>query len=181
MKYNSNWLIDQYEKGEQLKYLFFWENTPSKDGSASKSCFSQWWEESFTVDGKTYLSAEHWMMVEKAKLFDKEMMDKILAASSPDLAQKLGRKIKNFDSKVWSEEKYEIVKQGNIHKFSQNEKNKTFLLDTNDEILVESNPNDKIWGIGLSHNHKDSSNPTLWQGENLLGFALMEARDYLKK
>ncbi|MGK0387838.1 MAG: ribA/ribD-fused uncharacterized protein [Maribacter sp.] len=180
MKYNLDWLIDKNEKDEQIKYLFFWGHTPNKDGSVGKSCFSQWWEEPFTVDGKTYLSAEHWMMVGKAKLFDVTMVDKVLSASSPDLAKKLGRQIKNFDSKLWNEEKYEIVKQGNIHKFSQNEEIKTFLLRTNDRILVEASPYDKIWGIGMSQNNDNSSNPALWKGENLLGFALMEARYYLK-
>lgn len=180
MKYNLDWLINQYQKDKQLQYLFFWQNTPNEDGSIGKTCLSQWWEEPFTVEGTTYLSAEHWMMVGKAKLFDEEMIDEILSAANPDAAQKLGRKIKNFDSKVWSENKYEIVKQGNIHKFGQNERNKAFLLSTNNEILVEVNPNDKIWGIGLSHDHTDAFNPTLWQGENLLGFALMEARDYIR-
>jgi ribA/ribD-fused uncharacterized protein len=181
MKYNLDWLVDKYEKGEKIKYLFFWGHTPNKDGSVGKSCFSQWWEDPFTVDGKTYLSAEHWMMVKKAKLFDKEMMDEILSASSPALAKKLGRKIKNFDSKIWNEEKYEIVIQGNIHKFSQNEEIQTFLLHTNDRILVEASPYDRIWGIGMSQNHDNSSNPKLWEGENLLGFALMEARNNLTK
>lgn len=181
MKYNLNWLINKYEKDEQLKYLFFWGNTPNKDGSIGKSCLSQWWEEPFTVDGKTYLSAEHWMMVGKAKVFDKGMVNEILSASSPAVAKKLGRQVKNFDSKIWNATKSEIVTQGNVHKFSQNEKMKTFLLQTNNRVLVEASPYDRIWGIGMSQNHDNCSNPKLWKGENLLGFALMEARDLLRK
>lgn len=181
MKYNLDWLIDKYEKEEKVKYLFFWGHTPNKDGSIGKSCLSQWWEEPFTVEGKTYLSAEHWMMAGKAKLFDKGMVNKILSSNSPALAKKLGRKVRNFDPVVWNKEKYEIVKQGNIHKFGQNEEMKTFLLQTQDRVLVEASPYDRIWGIGMSQNHEHSSNPKLWKGENLLGFALMEARDFLEK
>ncbi len=180
MKYNLKWLNEQTEKENHIKYLFFWGHTPSKDGSVTKSCFSQWWEEHpFTVDGIEYRSAEHWMMAGKAKLFDESVLDEIVAASSPALAKKLGRKVRNFDSKIWNNHKYEIVKEGNIHKFGQNEDLKAFLLNTQDRVLVEASPYDKIWGIGMSQNDDRALFPSKWDGENLLGFALMETRDFL--
>jgi len=103
-----------------------------------------------------------------------------LNAGSPNQAKSLGRKVKNFDPKIWDEHKYEIVKQGNLLKFSQNEKFKTFLLATNNKILVEGSPYDKIWGIGMLESDSRAENPLLWNGENLLGFALMEVREELK-
>ena len=36
---------------------------------------------------------------------------------------------------------------------------------------------DEIWGIKLAENNPYVKNPNMWMGENLLGFALMEARD----
>jgi len=66
-------------------------------------------------------------------------------------------------------------------KFSQNEKLKTFLLNTGTRVLVEASPYDKIWGIGLSADQENIENPLTWNGENLLGFALMEVRDLISE
>jgi ribA/ribD-fused uncharacterized protein len=120
-------------------------------------------------------------MAGKARLFnDHEILEQILKAETPNQAKSLGRKVRNFDPKIWNENKYEIVKQGNFLKFSQNEKFKEFLLSTDDTILVEASPYDKIWGIGMLETNAKAKDPTQWNGENLLGFALMEVRDELR-
>jgi predicted NAD-dependent protein-ADP-ribosyltransferase YbiA (DUF1768 family) len=41
------------------------------------------------------------------------------------------------------------------------------------------NPDDRIWGIGLVADNPNIENPHSWQGTNLLGFALMEVRQFL--
>ena len=46
-------------------------------------------------------------------------------------------------------------------------------------MLVEASPDDAIWGIGLAADDTDAADPARWPGLNLLGFALMEARDRL--
>lgn len=181
MKYTRNELISQFQKGAKLKYLLFWGHQPSADGSITKSCFSQWWQSPFEVKGIRYPTAEHWMMAKKAELFDSEMINEILAAKSPSQAKKLGRMVKRFDAKIWDEHKFEFVVEGNFHKFNQNEALKTFLAGTGDKVLVEASPVDKIWGIGMAVDHPHAENPSLWKGENLLGFALMKVRDELLK
>lgn len=182
MKYHLDWIIKKFEQGERLKYIFFWGHQPNKDGSVSASCFSQWWEQPFVVDEIIYKTAEHWMMAKKAQLFGDEVhLATILACNSPAEAKKWGREVENFNAEIWDTQKYEIIKQGNIHKFSQNEDLKVFLLQTKDRILVEASPRDNIWGIGMGKSNPNVENPTLWKGENLLGFALMEARDELMK
>jgi ribA/ribD-fused uncharacterized protein len=163
------------------KFLFFWGHQPNKDGKITKTCFSQWWLSSFKVDKVTYKTAEHWMMAKKAELFqDQEILEKILEADSPSEAKKLGREVKNYDDKIWLENRFEIVKEGNLHKFSQNKTLKEFLINTKERVLVEASPVDSIWGIGMGGDHKDVMNPEKWKGLNLLGFALMEVRDELK-
>ena len=165
----------------ESKFLFFWGHQPNKDGSISKTCFSQWWLSAFEVEGITYKTAEHWMMAKKAELFnDKEVFEKILLADSPAEAKKLGREVKNYDDKLWLANRYEIVKQGNYHKFNQNPALKQFLINTNDRVLVEASPVDPIWGIGMAGDDEDVMYPEKWKGLNLLGFALMEVRDELK-
>ncbi len=181
MKYNNNWLREKYNAGEQIKYLFFWGHQPSADGSVTKSCFSQWWQSPFTVDGLTYKTAEHWMMAGKARLFnDPEMLEAILQAETPAEAKKLGRNVRDFNPANWDQHKFELVVKGNYHKFSQQEPLRTFLVNTGDRVLVEASPRDAIWGIGMGASNPNVENPQLWKGHNLLGYALMEARDQLK-
>ncbi|GAA4049854.1 NADAR family protein [Hymenobacter glaciei] len=183
MLYSTEWLLDQLAQDTpRVKYLFFWGNQPSKDGTVTKSCLSQWWVASFVVAGITYRSTEHWMMAEKARLFnDNETLAKILSAKSPAEAKKLGREIQHFEPEIWEAHKVEIVIAGNLHKFEQHKNLTDFLLSTNERILVEASPVDNIWGIGLAADSADAAAPTHWQGPNLLGFALMAVRDQLRK
>jgi ribA/ribD-fused uncharacterized protein len=181
MRYNLKWLIEKYNAGENLEYCFFWGHQPSKDGSIQKTCFSQWWAgHSFEVDGQVYPTAEHWMMAGKARLFlDEEMLELILKAGTPLEAKKLGRKVRNFDQAIWKAHRFEIVKTGNIHKFSQHEDLKAFLLNTNNQIIVEASPRDRIWGIGMGAKNEKALHPPQWRGQNLLGFVLMAVRGEL--
>lgn len=178
MKYSIEWLKTQ----NMVEYLFFWGHQPSRDGSIIKTCMSQWWPSDFTEDGILYKTAEHYMMAGKAKLFnDTEVFEKIIKKDSPKDVKDLGRQIKNFDPSIWDKHKFEIVRQGNLLKFSQNEKLKSFLEKTTSKILVEASPVDNIWGIGLKDDHPSALNPNEWRGGNLLGFALMEVRDELTR
>jgi predicted NAD-dependent protein-ADP-ribosyltransferase YbiA (DUF1768 family) len=76
----------------RLKYLCFWGHHPSKDGNITKTCFSQWFEASFTINGVHYPIAEHYIMAEKVRLFaDRLTLQKILAVQHPRAAKELGR------------------------------------------------------------------------------------------
>jgi len=180
MKYNLDWLKERAAKKENIKYIFFWGHTNKTDEEIGKFVFSQWFPAPFTVAGVEYKTSEHWMMAQKANLFDdQEIFQKVIQAEKPGEAKDLGRLITWFDDAKWNKWKYEIVVEGSIHKFSQNKKLRDYLLSTNDRVLVEASPIDTIWGIGLGQDSDAVENPQLWKGENLLGFALMEARDVL--
>ena len=160
-------------------YVFFWR-PPSQDPSP-QACLSQWAPSPFEVAGQRYLTAEHWMMAEKARLFsDDDVVAQILVADSPGAAKALGRKVRGFDDKVWRAARTRIVARGNLAKFSQNEELKKHLLETGKAVLVEAAPRDRIWGIGLGAKNPKASDPALWRGLNLLGFALMQVRDALE-
>ncbi|ASK31217.1 hypothetical protein CEY12_14395 [Chryseobacterium sp. T16E-39] len=179
MKYNLQNIIERFQNKEQPDFLFFWGHTV-KD-KITKSCFSQWFPAEFEDEGMIYKTAEHYMMAEKARLFNDEGTRQIIIEiEDPKEVKGLGRKIKNFDSHIWDKKKYEIVKKGNFLKFSQNAELKEFLLSTGDKIIVEASPYDTIWGIGMLESDAKAENPNQWRGENLLGFALMEVRDELK-
>jgi len=175
-------LKELYEKGEQFEFLLFWGHTTAKDGSINASCFSQWWPCEFTVDQVTYSSAEQYMMAGKALLFkDQQMFDQIIKTHDPKTVKALGRKVKNFEEHIWKENCFNIVKKGNIAKFSQNPELGKFLLSTKDKILVEASPFDRIWGIGMGKENKFAEVPVKWYGLNLLGFVLMEVRETISE
>ncbi|MFT4684770.1 MAG: ribA/ribD-fused uncharacterized protein [Flavobacteriales bacterium] len=180
MKYSNKWVEEIVEK-ENVKFLFFWGHQALKNGETGKSCFSQWFEINFKYEENNYPTAEHWMMAEKARLFnDKEILLQVLKSNSAGEVKKLGRQIKNFDEQIWNDHKFEIVRKGNFLKFDQNKDLKEFLLNTNNRILAEASPVDAIWGIGMASDNVNVENPSKWEGENLLGYALMEVRDLLK-
>ncbi|MFO6030288.1 NADAR family protein, partial [Pseudomonas aeruginosa] len=96
--------------GESFKYLYFWGHRPATDDKVGKSCFSQWYEASFKLDGVRYASAEHYMMAAKARLFDdSRLLERILAARSPGEAKALGREVAGFDEARWNAERVGIV------------------------------------------------------------------------
>lgn len=166
--------------GARPKWLMFWGHQPQKDGSIGSGSLSQWWPCRFTIDGVEYASAEHWMMAAKARLFgDEASVPAILAARTPAEAKVLGRKVSGFDDERWAAERFALVVRGNVAKFGQDPELRRYLLGTANRVLVEASPRDRIWGIGLGAANDASTDPQRWRGLNLLGFALMEARERL--
>jgi len=181
MRYHLTWLFDKFEKGEPLDYIFFSDPTWKTYKQHDTFMLSQWYNSPFSVNEIVFKTAAHWMMARKAILFgDRDTFKKIVNSDRLEDVKLLSRNIKGFDEAKWSERKFEIVREGNFHKFNQNKKLRTYLLNTKDAVLAEANPVDRIWGIGLSSDSKVIRNPYAWNGMNLLGFALMEVREYLR-
>lgn len=172
-----NQLCARFNSGEPLSFTFFWGHQRNKT-AVTASCFSQWFEAGFVVEGQHYPTAEHFMMAEKAALFDdQEIRAQVLDAPTANAAKALGRNVRGFDEKVWLQHRYDIVVRANQAKFSQNPQLNEYLLQTGSHVIVEASPVDPIWGIGLAQDNADVNNPNLWKGLNLLGFALMQVRD----
>lgn len=155
-------------------FYFFW---------SGQSVFSQWYRSPFEdKDGQVYITSEQYMMAQKAVLFgDNESYTKIISTPDPRRCKSLGRKVKNFDEVIWEDNRERIVYEGNFMKFSQNPVLQKSLLDTNNKLIVEASPYDKVWGIGMKETHKDASNPSKWKGLNLLGKALTKVREQLNE
>lgn len=167
-----------HAEGAAPKYLFFWGHRPTRSG---KHVLSQWFERDFEDGGTLYRSAEHYMMAAKARLFgDGETEALILAAGHPAEVKKLGRRVRGFDEERWAAHRFELVVQGNVAKFGGDPHLRGYLLGTGDRVLVEASPLDRIWGIGLAEDDERATDPERWNGLNLLGFALMEARARLR-
>ena len=180
--YDRETLAAEIAAGKKVKWVHFWGHTPEKDGHITETCLSQWWMADFNVEARTYCCMEQYMMAEKARLFgDEETLEKIMEATVQGKIKALGREVKNFDQAEWDRCKYTIVLTGNFQKFLQNPDLKDFLLRTGDKVLVEASPRDRIWGIGMGKANENAANPAAWRGKNLLGFALMEVRDELRR
>ena len=164
-------------QGNRPKFLHFWRHTPRVPGQLDASCLSQWYPAPFVEGDDAYPTAEHFMMAEKARLFeDLETRGRVLSCRTAADAKKLGRTVKGFDDHLWEAARFEVVVRANLAKFSQNSSLQDFLLGTGHRVLVEASPVDVIWGIGLAANDPMALNPRQWKGLNLLGFALMEVR-----
>lgn len=133
------------------------------------------------VGPRSFTSPEQYMMLSKAEMFNDTDSSKALGNCSAQELWTVGRRIRNFDQGVWDRFKYSIVLNANWRKFSQKSEFKDLLLATGEKVLVFASPNDVVWGVGLSPDAPDVRDPKRWRGENLLGFALMEVRDELRR
>ncbi|KAF4344138.1 hypothetical protein FBEOM_1927 [Fusarium beomiforme] len=182
--------------------VYFWRETDPATGY-----LSQWYYCPFKDDGdehKTYKTAEHYMMHQKALLFnDHAIALEILKTAHPRKVKSLGRKVKDFDEGRWLKHRCEVARKGNLLKFTRAITEEGFkkgtpgnsqadslhqpiegsladmLINTGDRELVEASPFDRIWGIGFKAADADAAKES-W-GENLLGKELMEVRRILKE
>lgn len=181
-KYTASQFKQGVDVDKNQDMCLFWGHHPDRNGSITKSCFSQWWMTEFWSIDHHFCCVEQFMMAQKAELFgDEDIRQQILKSKDPKQIKAFGRRVQGFDQKLWDKVKYSIVLNGNWCKFSQNRDLRDFLLATGNSILVEASPYDAIWGIRLPADSPDAQNPLKWQGQNLLGFALMEVRDELRQ
>lgn len=140
-------------------------------------CFSNFYPSRFTDEKNIYNCSEQFFMKKKQELFDPNnsyLSNCILNESDPAKIKKFGRSVHNYDETIWNEKRYDCMCEGLYYKFSQNLDLKKILLDTGNSILVEASPYDRIWGIGISV--EDAKKGKKWNGQNLLGNALMKVR-----
>lgn len=150
--------------------VYFW------DMASYNGEFNQWYPCSITHNKVEYSSAGQYMMAMKAILFDdKSTLRKIRNTNDYAELLELGREVSPFNEATWNIFKRGIVKDASLLKFIQYESLRSSLLATGTKELVYVSPGDKIWGIGDCNEEKrhDSSN---WDGQNLLGYTLMDVR-----
>lgn len=160
---------------EEEAYFFYRPNEPY-------GCFSNWYKSPFTVNGIRFNTAEQYIMYQKCIIFgDKEAAADMLAANSPREQKAIGRRARGYIHKVWEGIRQMVAVKGLYAKFSQNEDLKKILLATGNAYIVETTENDRIWACGLSLDDNNRFYADRWHGQNILGFALMEVRDILKR
>lgn len=132
------------------------------------------------IDGITFSSMEKYMMYQKAQIFhDSKIMKKILEEDDVAQIKAYGRQVADYEEKVWNGLRQITVYRGLVEKFSQNVCLRKRLKQTGNAVLAECAVHDKIWGIGLSMQDPARFEISKWNGQNLLGFALMKVRESL--
>ena len=151
------------------------------------------------------------MMHRKALLFSAppSLAAEILATPHPRGVKALGRTIPNFSDTVWHAHRCEVVRRGNLLKFTRpvdegdgfwfvggdgdgvedgegegggaaRKSLREMLLATGEREIVEASPMDRIWGIGFGAARAATVGRERW-GLNLLGKALVEVRGILRE
>ena len=144
------------------------------------SVFSQWTPAPFTVGLVNYTCTEQFMMASKARLFcDDSALSAIPATDDPREQKRIGRQIRHFDHESWQQKCENIVLQGNLANFSQNDEMRLALMHTGQRRLAEVSPHDNLWGISLSACDYRASSASTWRGSNLLGQQLEHVRETL--
>lgn len=158
------------------KHVFFWGGI-----------FSNWEIAEFDAEigGKKlhFYNSEQYFMYMKAITFgDKEIAEEILEKGmNPKTAKALGRKVKNYDDKVWNTKRYQVMVDANYLKFSQNGNLLKELISEKyvGKHFCEASPKDQLWGCGLHESDPLIIDENNWQGQNLLGKVLDEVRSMM--
>lgn len=129
-------------------------------------CFSNFSSHGFELDGKYWLTSEHYFQARKFPGTENE--EKIRKAKTPKIAAEMGRDRKKTLRSDWEEVKDDIMRKAVLKKFETHEDIRNILLSTGKEELVEKTTYDYYWGCG-----------TNGTGKNMLGKILMEVREKL--
>ena len=135
----------------------------------SSEPFSNWYKCDFKIGNVTFNCSEQALMYSKALYFkDTKTAKKILKTKNPRKQKELGRHVSNYEDKIWSDIRQNIMTEILKHKF--NSEALKYLKEKYKEYeFVEASPYDKIWGVGLDENNEKILNENNWLGQNLLG------------
>ena len=150
------------------EYVFFYKDWPSN-----------YQRTHFEYKDHEFTSTEQAFMYMKAMFFqDYESAINILDSKTPNDARLLGRKVKGYDDKKWSEVRYKIFYDLNLIKYTTDMKLQRMLLDPkfDNKIFVEASPIDRIWGIGISEDNDPEYKEYVW-GRNFLGKIITNIRN----
>lgn len=143
---------------------------------------SNWYKADMVIDNIVFCCCEQYLMYRKALLFnDLDIAKKILASNDPKEMKALGRQVSNFDTVTWEANRDSIMEKAVLAKFMQHPDLWKQLDMTEDNIIAEASPLDRIWGIGIGANNKDLQYISKWRGLNLLGKAIMKARQTIRE
>lgn len=142
--------------------------------------FSNWYECNVPYKGHIFRSTEQAYQFAKSEFCGDAVSSlKIIHATDPNSAKKLGSKVKGFIDADWEEVKLDIMYEIVKIKFSENPELKAELLKTSNMSFAESGI-DNCYATGLSFTSPEVYNSSKWIGKNKLGEMLSQIRQEIK-
>ena len=132
----------------------------------------------FRVGASGFKSMTQYLMYCKARMFgDKRTALDIMYNYDTNIINHLGKRVTGFQEAVWKGRREILLYRGLKAKFDQNPDLVRKLVSSGTETLVYCGPVEPELGIGLFKTDPDRLDVTKWQGQNLLGYALMDLRE----
>lgn len=196
------WFIEKYEELIRTKQEKAGEENDDTDTAESENrndgiiigfydpdeehgCFSNRYKDPFMYAGVEYSCVEQYMLAKKVEMGRRyDLSAKIMASDS--LAEMKAFTGEDFFEEIhdvsynWDRYNKRILRRAIRAKFLQNKTFQHELLSTGNAIIAECNPNDHVWGIGISKENELWRNPINWKGDNDFGKILMEIRDEIR-
>ena len=144
----------------------------------SHSPLSNFYQCDIVIDGKKYMSVEHYFQSQKCYFAeDQNAIKRMSGAKSSLQCKQIGDSV-IVNSDEWLAEAKREMYKGMKAKFHQNEYARNFLQATGKNHLAEATAN-KVWGTGLKLNDPNNSMRNKWTGQNVTGEILTKLRDEL--
>ena len=147
-----------------------------------KCPFSNMYRSIITYNHEFFNCLEQIFAYEKARLFEPSAAKNIKNCTYGFQAKKLGSRVKNFDPKIWDNNRELVMKKALRAKFDTNTRLKGLLESTEDAELIEVSPYDKFWGAGVNRDKMIEliKQGKTYPGKNTLASALMSLREEYK-
>lgn len=130
-------------------------------------CFSNFSKYGFELDGKYWMTSEHYFQAQKFVGSDFE--EEVRLAKTPMEAARMGRDRNKPLRQDWEQVKDEIMMKAVLQKFTTHSDIRDILISIGNEEIIEETTDDYYWGCG-----------TTGTGKNMLGKILMEVRSLLR-
>lgn len=146
------------KKENAIRFSRFDESSP----------FSTVSQHSFQLEDRIWPTVEHYYQAHKFEGLATESA--VLSAASGKHAYKLGNRWFQRKVKGWKEKRRVWMTRGIYRKVMEYDEIKTALLDTQDELIIETSMYDHFWGLGRDQ-----------RGENMLGKIWMDVRSKVQE
>ena len=134
--------------------------------------------------GMKFTSAEDMFLFMKSIYFHREdLLYKLFKSSSAEGSKSVFEELKQLTNSNWEDIRHSFMRMVIYTKFMSDPKLKEDMLSDKYEgkHFVYADPFDTIWGIGLSEADQRVEDRSCWKGKNLLGKALDEVRELIKR
>lgn len=140
--------------------------------------FSDYSRSEFIMNGICFCSSKTAYAYLKAKFFnDERIMYLSSVSTNPGSGRDFSKSVRGFNEEKWSTVRYKCLVYILKHKFTQNNNAMNELLNTENKNIYFLSKNKKLGII----NFVDGMNENEFIGENLLGKALVETREWIKQ